>query len=64
LLDRASERFERRLAEETGKIRLDIAGVREEMGTLRFDLLKWSFLFWIGELAAMAGILSLMLPDR
>ena len=25
-------------------------------------LLKWSFLFWIGQAAAIAGMLSLMLP--
>ena len=28
---------------------------------LRFDLLKWSFLFWVGQLAAMTAILSVML---
>lgn len=42
------ERFERRLAEETGR--------------LRFDLIKWSFLFWIGQLAALTAILSALIP--
>jgi hypothetical protein len=28
---------------------------------LKFDIVKWNFLFWIGQLAAMTGILSLML---
>ena len=31
------------------------------LSDLRFDLLKWSFLFWIGQLAAMTAILSVML---
>ena len=42
------ERFERRLA--------------HELGVLRFDLLKWSFLFWIGQLAALTAILSAITP--
>ena len=50
----ATESFERRLAEETAKLRLD-------MTNLKFELVKWNFLFWIGQLAAMTGILSLML---
>lgn len=50
----ATESFERRLAEETAKLRLDIAN-------MKFELVKWNFLFWIGQLAAMTGILSLML---
>ena len=33
------------------------------LSDLRFDLLKWNFLFWIGQLAAMTAILSVMLRD-
>ena len=50
----ATESFERRLAEEMSKMRL-------EMAALKFDLLKWNFLFWIGQLAAFTAILSVML---
>ncbi len=50
----AAESFERRLGEEVGKLRLDIAD-------LRFEILKWSFLLWIGQVAATAGVLSLLL---
>ena len=32
------------------------------MGILRFDLLKWSFLFWIGQVAVMTAIISALLP--
>ena len=54
VLSLAVERFERRLAEEMGKVRAEIANTRVE-------LLKWSFLFWVGQVAAMAGLLAFML---
>jgi hypothetical protein len=38
-----------------------MAKLRLEMAELRFELLKWSFLFWIGQLAAVTAILTLML---
>lgn len=52
----ATESFERRVAEETAKLRLDMAD-------MKFELVKWNFVFWIGQLAAMTAILSLMLRD-
>ena len=30
-------------------------------GTLRADIIKWAFLFWLGEVAAMTAIMSAML---
>jgi hypothetical protein len=45
----ANESFERRLEVETGKLQLAIAN-------LRFEMVKWMFLFWAMELAAIAGI--------
>jgi hypothetical protein len=53
-LAEVSASFERCLAAETAKVRL-------EMATLKFDLLRWNFLFWIGQLAALTAILSAML---
>ena len=50
----ATESFERRLTDEVGKLRLDISN-------LRFELLKWSFLFWIGQVAALTAVFSLLL---
>jgi len=55
----ATESFERRLGDELAKMRLEIAAT---LANLRSDVLKWCFLFWIGQLAAMSAILSLMLP--
>lgn len=49
-----SARFDARLAEELSKIRL-------EMASLRFDVVKWSFLFWIGQVAVLVSVLSWML---
>lgn len=53
VLTTATDRFERRLAEE-------MALLRHEMAAMRADLLKWSFVFWIGQVATMAGLLAFM----
>jgi hypothetical protein len=55
-----SASFERRVNEEISRFRLEMI---ERMSELRFDLLKWNFLFWIGQLAAMTAILGVMLRD-
>lgn len=39
-----------------------VGAVDVRMGTLRFDLLKWTFLFWIGQVAVMTAIISALLP--
>jgi hypothetical protein len=49
-----TERFERRLLDECAKLRVDMA--RD-----RFEVLKWMFLFWLGQVATMTAILSFML---
>jgi hypothetical protein len=61
MLSVAAERFERRLTEEISGLRVDL--VRELHG-MRADLFKWSFLFWIGQLAAVIGVLTFMLRNR
>jgi hypothetical protein len=53
-LAEAEARFERRLSEESAQLRLDMA-------SLKFDLLKWSFLFWVGQLAVLVSVLGWML---
>jgi hypothetical protein len=35
--------------------------LRQEIGNQKFDLLKWSFLFWIGQVVAIAGIVTMLL---
>lgn len=55
-----SASFERRLADEISKFRVEMI---ERMSDLRFDLMKWNFLLWIGQIAALTTILSVMLRD-
>jgi hypothetical protein len=52
--------FEHRLNDELSTFRVEML---REMSDLRFDLLKWGFLFWIGQLAALTAILGAMLRD-
>jgi hypothetical protein len=58
VLSVAADRFERRLTEELAGLRLE---VRDGLATTRFEMLKWSFVFWIGQVAATAALLSFML---
>jgi hypothetical protein len=32
-----------------------------DLSNVRVELLKWSFLFWVGQVAAIAGLLAFML---
>jgi len=65
VLSVVTERFERRLTQEISALRLEfhdgLAALRGEMATTRVELLKWSFLFWVGQVAAIAGLLAFML---
>lgn len=65
VLEKTAERFERRLVEETSKLRVDMAqmrtGLHGEIVSSRFELLKWAFGFWVGQLVAMVAIMGLML---
>ena len=65
VMDAVTERFGRMLAEECGKVRVAVAeqSARLEVRLVeqRAELLKWSFLFWIGQVAAMAALLAFML---
>lgn len=58
----ATERFERRLAEETGKLRVEMAqgfgSVRTEMADRNAELLKWLLVFFAAQTAALAALLT------
>jgi hypothetical protein len=58
VLSTAVDRFERRLAEELSNLR---QGITQELVTTKVNMLKWSFVFWIGQVAAIAALLSFML---
>mgnify|MGYP001580858795 CR=1 FL=1 len=44
------ERFERRLSEEIGKLRI-------EMHDMRANIITWMFIFWIGQVGTITAIL-------
>lgn len=54
-------KFERRLIEETSKLRSElkeeIAEVRTEIANTRANLIKWMFIFWVGQIGVLTGIL-------
>jgi len=55
------EKFERRLTEEVSKLRAEIGHLRGEMieriESVRSELIKWMFVFWVGQIGAIVGIL-------
>jgi len=55
----------RDMAEMGADIRQEMAqmggGIRQEIATGRVEILKWCFLFWIGQLVTIASILGIML---
>ena len=70
------DRFERRLAEEMAKMRVEMAqgfgGLRQEMtegfsalrlemANQRFDILRWAFLFWVGQFFAVASLMAILI---
>ena len=76
VLTLASERFERRLAEEIGRCRTDvlkelhesiaavraeIATVRDEMANMRVEWLRWTLLLWLAQFAANATMVTYVL---
>jgi hypothetical protein len=48
-----------------GRLREDLSQMElriiREIGNSRFDLLKWTFAFWIGQVVAMSAIMAAML---
>jgi hypothetical protein len=52
------ERLERRLGEESGKLRLDISNLRTEVVSRSTEQLKWLLVFFVAQTAALAGLLS------
>jgi len=65
----ATDRFERRLTHEISLLRQEfhtalhdgLAAVRHELTTTRVEILRWSFVFWIGQVATIAALLAFML---
>lgn len=60
-----TERFERRLVEEVSGLRVQIvqvgAKLSGDIAAGRVEFIKWSFLFWVGQLLAVIGAMGVML---
>jgi len=69
VLTNAVDRFEYRLTTEISALRIDVTreisilrqDFTRDLSAVRVELLKWSFLFWVGQVAATAGLLTFML---
>ena len=46
------------LRQEMAEMRADL---RQDIANTRFELLKWCFLFWVGQVVTMTGIIAVML---
>ena len=60
-----TDRFELRLVEEMSGLRVQIAELearlRGDMAAGRVEFIRWSFLFWAGQVIAITGVLTIML---
>ena len=60
----ATERFERRLAEETGKLRVEMSNgfgsLRAEMIDRNAELLKWGLIFGAAQTSALGALIALL----
>lgn len=59
-----TDRFERRLAEESAKLRVEMAegfaSLRVEVIDRNAELLKWALVFGVTQTAAIAGIVAML----
>ena len=76
VLSIAGDRFERRLVEEASRLRVDmaqgLAGLRQEMAAghadlrqviaeQKFEILKWTFIFWTGQFFVTASFVVMVI---
>lgn len=56
------------MTETEGRLRVELAGMdtrfERRLSNVRFDLVKWSFVFWLGQVVTMTAILSALLNTR
>ena len=60
-----TDRFDRRLVEETSNLRVQIAqsesALRGDIAAGRVEFIKWSFVFCVGQVLAVTGIMTVLL---
>ena len=57
----STDRFERRLAEECGAIRIEMT---KGFAKLETTLVRWMFVFWTGQFVAVMGAIVVLLRTR
>jgi hypothetical protein len=55
VFEAVTNRFEMRLTHEISGLRVDVT---KELSGMRAEIIRWSFVFWITQLGAMAGLLA------
>ena len=50
-------KFERRLSKEVAKLDGKIAEVKVNLSEVKADLIRWMFIFWVGQIGALLGVL-------
>jgi hypothetical protein len=64
-LARGEARLHEKISQNVAMLREEMARqgtlIRQEIATNRFELLKWSFLFWVGQVIAVVGLVGVIL---
>ncbi len=75
VLSVVTERFERRLTEAISGLRVEMANgfaslrqemtqglaqLRQKIAATKVDLIKWSFVFWTGQVVVLGGLMAIM----
>ena len=50
-----------RITEESGKLRLEMEKLRTEIEKNRADIIKWMFIFWVGQIGVLSAIIIVMM---
>ncbi len=51
-------KLDKRITEEVAKLRVEIGAIRTDMASFKAEIIKWMFLFWVGQLVIIAGLLK------
>jgi len=62
VLDTSVDRYERRLVEVKGDLEKEITSTKADLGkeiaNTKAELIKWMFIFWLGQIAVVVGVLA------
>ena len=61
---RFDAKLEQRVAEVKAELRQEMGQLRTELAELRANLIKWMFVFWMGQAALTVGLVLLVIGRR